>query len=650
MTSTKKQSFICLERRGCILGAGIGAAALGASMIWFSWRTGALFAVLFLLVGLVKLRPRNSVTGFLMNGVWACVCILLSCMIPTMMVADTSFFSIGHYRVAMNFACVTVVYGVCLIAFGEIKSAVYLASALLLTMSTANAFIFHFRGNELKILDFLSIKTAWNVAGQYTFRITEQMFQGWLIWLLMVFVMYRLPPSAPGFSRWKMRLVSVAATGLCAAAVSWGAAKVPIRNWSNDGTTRNGYFLNFIIGIQESTVQEPEGYSPEVVTELVPDLAAGETASDGAAHPNILVIMNESFADFRTLGSNFNPSQPVTPTLDSLKENTIRGHALVSVFGGNTANSEFEFLTGSSMANLPQNSVPYQQYIAQNIYSLPWLMDAYGYQTMASHPYFSSGWNRTAVYPRFGFSGFSFLEDYPQQDLIRGYVSDREMYEYVLAKLEEPREEPLFFFGITMQNHGGYESDGENFSRTICLNGYSKEYPMAERYLTLLQASDQAIDYLLTELEDFPEDTVVLFFGDHFPGVEGTFFEEIHGGEFDTLPEQMERYTVPFFIWANFDIPEQTMECISLNYLAPHLLKAAGLDLPPYYQFLLEMENAVPAVNALGYYSASRQTFLPLEEAQGEEAEWLNRYAMAQYNNLFDDKNRNPDFFQNYLP
>ena len=107
---------------------------------------------------------------------------------------------------------------------------------------------------------------------------------------------------------------------------------------------------------------------------------------------------------------------------------------------------------------------------------------------------------------------------------------------------------------------------------------------------------------------------------------------------------------VPFLVWANFDIPEQTVECTSLNYLGRYLLETAGLELPPYYQFLKELEQAVPAVNALGYYSISQQTFLPLEDAQGEEAKWLNDYAIVQYNNLFDQKNRNPLFFQNYLP
>ena len=98
------------------------------------------------------------------------------------------------------------------------------------------------------------------------------------------------------------------------------------------------------------------------------------------------------------------------------------------MYGGGTANSEYEFLTGGSMSNLPEGSIVYQQYISQTTYSLPWLMNGLGYRTMATHPFTSSGWNRPAVYPFFGFSESTFAEAYPWKDLLREFVSDREMY------------------------------------------------------------------------------------------------------------------------------------------------------------------------------------------------------------------------------
>lgn len=645
-----RNDFLTLsfEKRRFCQGAGLALTALLASGAVGDWKMGALFAALFLAAGAIRLSSSRPFLRFLLSAVWGIGFILVSSLLPTMMVSTKSFFAIGHYRVVMNFVCVAVVYGICLTLTGEIRSAVTAASTVLLLMATANAFVFQFRGNELKPTDFLAARTAMNVVGQYIFRVGPRMLQAWLTWLWMLFCLYGLPPADLKVSKIWIRLGAALASCACAFVVWQGWTDIHTNNWSNGGSTENGYFLNFATGIRDCFVQKPEGYSPEAVEALASRYA--EPSESPEEKPNILVIMNESFADFRVLGDNFHTNQPVTPFVDSLRENTIRGQALVSIFGGGTANSEFEFLTGGTMANLPGNSAPYQQYVSGNIWSLPWLMNAYGYRSMATHPYFAQGWNRPAVYPRLGFSEITFDEAYPGQDRIRGFISDREMYSHILDVLKEPGEQPLFLFGITVQNHGDYIYTGDDYTQTIYLEDYEMEYPMAEQYLTLLNESDQAVEYLLTELEQLPEKAVVLFFGDHFPQVEGDFFQDVHGGKLETLPEKMLQYQVPFFVWANYDIPEQTVECTSLNYLSRYLLEAAGLELPPYYQFLEDMEEVIPAVNALGYYSVSRQTFLPLEEAQGEEAKWLGDYAMVQYNNLFDAKNRNPEFYQRYLP
>ena len=73
--------------------------------------------------------------------------------------------------------------------------------------------------------------------------------------------------------------------------------------------------------------------------------------------------MNESFSDLSVLG-DLQTNMPLTPFIDSLKENTTKGYALSSVFGAKTPNSEWEFMSGNSMAFLPMGSVVYQQYIS----------------------------------------------------------------------------------------------------------------------------------------------------------------------------------------------------------------------------------------------------------------------------------------------
>lgn len=423
-------AFFQLNKRRGFIGLGIGVFALAVCSILGSWNAGFLFAAAFSLTGFIKLVPKHPAFRFGVNAVWGIVCIFVSCAVPTIMISDSSYLDIGYYRAAMNFLCVASVYGICLTAFGEIKRAVAVASGLLLIMSTANTFVFQFRGNELKPMDFFSIKTALNVAGQYTFRIQLRMLQGWLLWLWTVFCLGSLPPSNPGIRKRWVRLMAAAASCLCAFLLWRGTPDIRTNNWSDGGSTSNGYFLNFYTGVRDCFTQKPDGYSPEAVEELASHYT--EQGEETASKPDIIVIMNESFADFRVLGGELRTNQSVTPFFDSLQDNTIRGYALTSVFGGVTANSEFEFLTGGSMANLPAGTVPYQQYVTGDVYSLPWLMNALGYRSVATHPFNASGWNRPAVYPRFGFAESTFVDAYPYQKIVREFISDQEMYEYVL--------------------------------------------------------------------------------------------------------------------------------------------------------------------------------------------------------------------------
>jgi hypothetical protein len=296
------------------------------------------------------------------------------------------------------------------------------------------------------------------------------------------------------------------------------------------------------------------------------------------------------------------------------------------------------------MAFLPNGSIVYQQYFSENSWSLVSFFKEYGYNCVAMHPYLANGWMRDTVYPKMGFEELYFLPDFPQEQLIRGFVSDQEMFEQIIRIHEaQDVDMPLFLFGVTVQNHGGYAYEGADFQNTVSVEGY----PKASQYLTLARETDRAVEYLIEHYKTVERDTVIVFFGDHMPNVEPAFYEELNGGPFDTLDDQMKKQMVPFFVWANFDIEERQIPCSSINYLPLYTLEAAGLPLPPYMQFLKDTEAVIPAINAYGYYSAQEQCFLPLEDASGAEADAIRAYEYLQYNNMFDSEHRSEHFFGN---
>ena len=582
------------------------------------------------------------------------------------MIGAVGRMAISPRRLILNFMIIYIVCLFFMMITANWKISLIAGTGILMVLCIANGFIFMFRGKELAPLDFLSMKTAANVAGQYIPVLTHSMFYGIVGWLWMVFAMFTLP-KLPKLPPIKLRLCCAALNALLIGLLFLSTNNIKIKLWDSQGTRINGYFLNFFLELRNSSVDKPRTYSPDRVKEILdkhsdpdpvpekaPDIDFGTpeisiessaTRNEEETHPNIIVIMDESYADFRVLGDNFRADREITPFIDSMEENTVKGFAMSSVYGGNTANSEFEFLTGHSMAFLPDSSVPYQQYINDEIYSLPWVLRSYGYKCVSTHPYFESGWSRKSIYPRLGFVESSFIDDYTSPEIIREYVSDRETFGFILDYLKHKDDgKPLFMFGITMQNHGGYSYAGDNFSTTVSLEGYSTDYPTVEQYLTLVTETDSAVEYLIKELKDYPEDTIVLFFGDHFPGLNHNFFEEVHGGELKTLEERMLLYKVPYFIWANFDIPESADNETSLNYLSVQLLEIAGLTYSPFYKFLDECRNVLPILNIYGFYSVADDAYISYSEASPVERDWLEQYAILQYNNLIDSENRDESF------
>ena len=82
-----------------------------------------------------------------------------------------------------------------------------------------------------------------------------------------------------------------------------------------------------------------------------------------------------------------------------------------------------------------------------------------------------------------------------------------------------------------------------------------------------------------------------------------------------------------------------------MNYLSTLALERAGIALPAYNQFLADMMEAVPAINSRGYYSLTKGGYKHIEDADGEEAEWIKKYQILQYNNMFDRKGQSDVFF-----
>lgn len=363
-------------------------------------------------------------------------------------------------------------------------------------------------------------------------------------------------------------------------------------------------------------------------------LAPGET-------PDIVVIMNESFSDLRVL-QDFETNIPVMPFFENVRQNTIKGVVHPSIIGGNTATSEFEFLTGSSMAFLPSGSSPYQQYVTGPTPSLVSLLEEQGYSSHAMHPYHSRGWMRHEVYPYFGFDQSTFIYDYKNNRKLRSYISDESAFQEIRRELAWPlnMHKPQFIFTVTMQNHGGYYGEHDNFDPKVKIT--SQEGTQAlNNYLSLMNETDRALGEFLANLKVRERPTLVLFFGDHQPSDEVT--APLMAGQDDLTLSEKRRET-PFLLWANYDLAGADGQKTSLNFLASRLLDGASLEYSPWHAFLKDVEAEVPAMNDAFYYTPDGRAE-SLSDAD-DRPQIMEDYEILQYNYLFDVPNRVDELFQ----
>ena len=421
----------------------------------------------------------------------------------------------------------------------------------------------------------------------------------------------------------------------------------------------HGLFYSWYCQYHESGMTAPDGYSKERAEEIL----SNYTETAGESDVNIIVIMNESLADYSLLGEI--PFNDPLPNLHSYNKNCFCGKLAVSVFGGGTCNTEYEFLTGNAMAFLPEGSMPYLQYVVDEENSVAWDLGQLGYSKTAIHPYYSEEWNRTQVYKFLGFDRFISGVDFgntvvtngmratarPSQNLIsfgegplyvRGLISDQSCFERVL----EESNDHSFIFSVTMQNHGSYEYEGKDFANSEYVTEEDRILPdekqtirrnrlvgmaaemqdndilQINQYLTCTNLSDNAYKMLTDELEKSDQKTIVLMFGDHQPAllIPENFMR------IDELTEAM-YYDVPYILWANFDITFDAPAYTSPNYLSAILKKNAGLPLTAWDQFRLEMLKKYPVLSINNIVDTNGNIV---------DKDKLRDYAIVQYMRMFE--------------
>ena len=551
-----------------------------------------------------------------------------------------------------------VIFLMLVLVLNSLTFGMFVGNILFMVWGMVNYFVQQFRGIPFQWIDFGSMRTGLSVSGNYRYVPTWQIISV-IVVTGAVCGFYLHHTVWHNFRRPAGKIISRAAAVVLFYAFLTVMLKTDyladqgiwLRDWQPWYTYRLfGMEAGFFAFAKASYPMPPEIYSQEKVSDIIRTSEEKQKGKDDSVLPvpeNIICIMNEAFSDL-TIYPEFRTDVPLTERVDSLKENTRSGSMLVSVKGGTTANTEYEFLTGNSCVLSP-STVVFNSFIKQDQYSIARTLAAQGYKTIGLHPYGPYGWNRNVIYPRMGFDEFLHIRNYFKgARTIRGFVSDAADYQEVIRLTEEKTPgEKLFIYNITMQNHSSYKSD--KLQSDVHILGYSGENKaQAEQYCTLIRISDEAVGELIDYYKRVDEKTLICFWGDHQPEIGDDFWEYCWGKPLEdlTFEEQQKAYETPYFIWANYDIPEAEDEPLSANYLGAYLLSLTGLERTGYDDYLLDLKEEIPVMNAYGYLGTDgKQHEWGAADSGEKEEELLQEYECLIYHELTGGNRRDPEFF-----
>lgn len=507
--------------------------------------------------------------------------------------------------------------------------AVVLAVALYV-LGLAEYFVILFKSMPISPGDLTALSTAAAVAGTgYTYTITSFCMLSLAFTVIAIQICTLAAQVAPKRQKGSWRglvlnlLIAIVCLGGIAAHTTlldyYHTLYIQVYSWRPlESYYRQGFLPSFISGAQTIKPSKPEDYTVSGAKKLISEYAKeyddnNQTGGSSATRleatkqfdeekPTVIAVMNETFSDL-SIYQNMHADYQGPTYFKSIDDCLSRGRLYVSAYGGGTANTEFEFLTGNSMAYLGSGVYPYTTYDLTDTENLAAQFKSLGYYTTAMHPNHGTNWNRENVYKDFGFDQFLTINDFQNAETLRGMVTDKATYDKILELLDT-NSNPQFIFDVTMQNHSGYDTGLIPYDKQMSLNIDGEFNSNVNEYVSLIQQSDEALKYFLNKLSKLDRKVVVVFWGDHQPFFPDTYNDRWFTNE-DDATHQERLWQTSYIIWANYDVAGNSQtsheEDLSSNYLSSELMKLIGAPLTDYQKAHLTLRQSLPALNSVGY-------------------------------------------------
>lgn len=505
------------------------------------------------------------------------------------------FFAERPSVMLFNFLMAGLIFSGFLLLFRKGWIAVAAQSVLYMALSVTELFKYNTNGNHLIMTD---MKLASNVKSLTSFayiKITPELIIYISIVVLYFAAVFWFNPKL------KMKLVkriapSLACLAACVCVIVVPVVSKPVYSlFDIDQTTadntfklnekfENNSFLAFFCQTASenlaNTLEMPENYNDETVAAMM-DIDVEDEAFKNEK-PNVIVIMSESFADFRRFEDKLDVDMSDTyKGFDNVAAKGYKGTAVVPTYASWTVRTEFELNFGLPVRSLNDPNMPQRMLIDREQPTVAAYYRNWGYKTTYIHPFMSEFYSRDKVYATMGFDDLIFDEDFTVPVTNYGtYIEDKTVFNQI-EKLLKDTEEPMFIHTTTMQNHQPY-NQGENPDDEM------------GNYLQWIGHSCDDFETFISNLENIDEPTVVVMIGDHFPSLRGedSVYDQIgiNGANCGVLNEQS------FVVWNNcgLDYSQMPDETFSVFYLPYVIMDLVDAPRDSFIQAMMDKLETVP--------------------------------------------------------
>lgn len=449
-------------------------------------------------------------------------------------------------------------YGLLLI-FRKAWPAVLIQSFGYMALSITELFKYGTNGNHLIMTDMKLVKSVKSLTSFAYIKITPMLITYVVIVLIYFGAVFWFNPKI------KLSIIKRVAPGIaCLAAtvciITIPAISTPVYSLFDidQSETNNAFKLNekfdnnsflafFCQTASENLankLEAPDNYGDTAVDALMQDETGKEGFKSGVK-PNVIMVMSESFADFRRFEDQITLNYGDTyKSFDEVAEEGYKGTAIVPTYASWTVRTEFELNFGLPVRSLNDPNMPQRILLNRAQPTVASYYKSWGYSTAYVHPFLSSFYSRERVYANFSFDRMLFDEDFTVPLTYYGtYVEDKTIFNQI-EKLIKETDDPLFLHTTTMQNHQPYNQ------------GVDPDDEMGNYFQWIGHSCDDFKTFT-EHLKNIDEPTIVYLIGDHYPSLKGenSVYEQLgmNGDNCNVLYEQ------PYIVWSNYDVDYSKM-------------------------------------------------------------------------------------------